>query len=149
VLTELLPEDIPRYWDLIKHAMERGLPPVVHGDPETRNRIFTSLLSGGMNCFVSHTVKDDQTVIEAIILTSIFEDNCSGTRSLLLYLVYGITKTTSETWISGYEYFSKYARSKNCTQMIGYTDVEKVKKIVEMFGGEARFTLITVPLDSE
>ena len=149
MLTELLPEDIPKYWDLIKHAMERGLPPVVHADSETRNRIFTSLLAGGMTCFVSHIVKDDQSLVEGIVLTSILEDNCSGTRNLLMYLVYGITKTTSETWIEGYEYFSKYARSRACTQFIGYTDVEKVKRIVEMFGGEARFTLITVPLDSE
>lgn len=149
MLTELLPEDIPKYWDLIKYAAREALPPIVHGSHETMNRIFANLLAGGMTCFVSHTVRDGQTVIEGIVLTSVFEDMCSGTKSLLLYVVYGYGETTGETWISGHEYFSKYARSKGCVQMLGYTDLNKVKRIVEMFGGEARYTLLTIPLNSE
>lgn len=149
MLTKLLPEDIPRFWDLIKHAMSQSLPPVVHGDPETMNRIFSNLLAGGMDCFVSHTTRDDQAIIEGVIITSVFEDMSSGTKSLLMYMIYGYGKATGETWIGGYEYFSKHARSKGCTQIIGYTDVEKVKRIVEKLGGEARYSLVVLPLDSE
>lgn len=146
MLTKLLPDQISRFWDVIKYAIGESLPPIAGESPDKINRILMSLLSSKAQCWASYTVIEEQRKFEGIVVTRIVYDDMSDTRSLLIYCLYGYEKVERGSWLSGFKTLTKYAISRGCERIVGYTDLPSIVKIAERFGGEARYAFVSVPL---
>lgn len=146
MLTRLLPDQISRFWDVIKYAIEESLPPVAGEGPGKMNRILMSLLSDKAQCWASYTVNGERRKFEGIVITRIMYDDVSDTRNLLIYCLYGYEKVERSSWLSGFKTLAKYAASRECDRIVGYTDLPLIIKIAERFGGEARYTFVSIPL---
>lgn len=146
MLTKLLPDQISGFWDVIKYAIEESLPPVVGEGPDKMNRILMSLLSGKSQCWASYIVDGKRRKFEGVVITRIMYDDASDTRSLLIYCLYGYEEVGRGSWLGGFKTLTKYAISRGCERIVGYTDLPSVTKIVERFGGEARYTFVSIPL---
>jgi hypothetical protein len=146
VIVQLLPDQIAEHWDLLKIAIMSALPPTANNSNELSNNILHSLLAGGMACWVAYSSVNGVNKISLITTTAISEDLCSGTRSLLIYTLFGHEALRGRDWEEGINVLAKYGRSKGCSRIVGYTDLRSIKKIVEIFGGEARFTFISIPI---
>ena len=143
MLTRLLPEQVSKFWDIIKYALEESLPPIVGGHPERMNRILTSLLTDKAICWASYKRGEEGVKFEGIAVTRILYDDVSDTRNLLIYAVYGYEETDSNTWIEGITSILKYANSKRCEQIIAYTDFPHVVEIVDRLGGSTATTFLS------
>ncbi len=146
MLTKLLPEQISQFWDIIKYAIEESLPPIAGEGPDKMNKILTSLLSSKSECWASYTVNGKERRFEGIVITKIQYDDISDTKSLLIYCLYGYETADRSSWTAGLKALVKYAASRNCHRIIGYTEVPFIVDVVRRLGGEAKYTFISLPV---
>lgn len=145
MLTKLLPDQISKFWDIIKFAIEGSLPPTVTDNPSKMNHILSALLSGKAQCWASYEKSGDSRQFDGIVVTQITVDNVSATKNLLLYCLYGYNTVSENSWRSGFDTLAKWGKSKGCARFVGYTDNPRIVEIVKMFGGEAKYTFISIP----
>lgn len=143
MLNRLLPEQVSKFWDIIKYAIEQSLPPIVGEHPDKMNRILSGALSGKVEVWASYNKEGNKNKFEGIVLTKILYDDASDTKNLLIYCLYGYERIDRLSWIQGLSTLVKYAKSKNCLQIIAYTDVPYLIDIVKRLGGEAKYTFVS------
>jgi len=107
------------------------------------NRILAAALSGRVEVWASYTKEDGKNKFEGIVLTKILYDDVSDTRNLLIYCLYGYNKVSDNSWINGILTLAKYAKSRRCSQIVAYTDVQRIIKVVNSLGGESKYTFIS------
>lgn len=146
MLTKLLPDQVSDHWDIISYAVEQSLPPIAGESPDKMNKILSSLLMGKSHCWASYTVGESKRVFEGIVITRIQHDDVSDTRNLLIYCLYGYEGVDRKSWIDGFKTLVKFAESKNCDRITGYTKEPLIIRKVEQLGGEADYTFISLPL---
>jgi len=142
MLTKLLPDQIAKFWDVIKYAIEESLPPIVGEHPDKMNRILTSLLCNKTECWIRYR-KEDKTIFEGIALTRFLHDDASNTKNLLIYCLYGYDKTTDETWTESISLLCKYAKKHKCSDVVAYTDIQYMIDKAKQLGGEAKYTYVS------
>ena len=148
MLLRLLPDQVAKYWDEIKGAIEASLPPVVGESDDKMNNILSTILVGGMDCWLSYRKLKEGFEVTGLLVTTVVVDNCSGTRSLLLYVLFSPegVELGNDGWAEGFEALSKYGKSVGCNRITGYTDVDYVIEMAETLGGEARYKFVSVPI---
>ena len=141
MIIQLLPDQIPRYWEDIKQSLYEAAPPLMHQAPDKYSNILLSLLAGRMQCWVSADTTKDPHEILGVLTTTIVSDACSGTKLLLLFSGYSTGNVDHEFWLEGMEAFKRFAKAKGCNMIGVYTSipymVEKIKKLgasTETFG---------------
>lgn len=148
MLTKLTSNDIARLWDLLKLGLKESVPPYVLLRNDTLNTILDHLLTDHMQCWISHkrVEEDKELEIFAFIFTTFFIDNCSYTKSLMIYAIYGTTLIPEREWKEGVLALYKYAKEKKCDQIVGHTSNKVLIDRAIEFGGNAEYTYITIPI---
>jgi hypothetical protein len=127
---KLLPNQVPTYWDIIKHGCQHVLPPMTADNEAAMNGVLKNLLTGQLQCWVSF---GDSQQFKGFVVTEISTDSFSDQRFLRLYVLYGLRPLTEDDWKEGFEKLEIFARSNNCHVMTGYTNNEllcdKIKKL--------------------
>ena len=146
MLTKLMPDQISTFWDIIKYAIEESIPPIVSKNPNRMNNILASLLCGKAQCWASYVRNENENRFEGIVITKILYEDISDTKNFLIYCLYGYENVDKESWSNGFKSLVKYAISKGCSQIIGYSDEPLIFKVVKHLGGEAKYTFVSLPL---
>lgn len=142
MLTKLLPDQISKFWPIIKYAVEESLPPNVIGDsPEKMNRVLSAMLCGKLDVWASYKQSDRK--FEAILVTQILHDEASGERNLLLYCLYSYDKVDASSWRTGFEAVTKYAKARGCSGLIAYSANPHVVDLAKQYGADTSFTFIS------
>lgn len=144
MLTKLLPDQISKFWPIIKYAIEESLPPVVGEHPDKMNRILSACLSGKLEVWASY--KRAESKFEAIVITQILYDDASSIYNLLIYCLYGYSTVSSESWTEGYIALTKYAKSKKCQSIVAYTANPFIVEMAKKYGGDTDYTFISINL---
>ena len=146
MLTKLLPDQIAKFWDIIKYAIEDSIPPTATWTPNMTNKILTSLLCGKSHCWISYIMEGEQRKLEAVVVTQILYDDISDTRNLLIYCLCSYETNMGSSWLNGLKALVKFATFQGCKNIVAYTDVPSIIKIVKRLGGETNQTFISLPL---
>ena len=147
MLTRLIPDQISKFWPIIKYAVEQSLPPTVGDHPDKMNRILSGMLSGKLDVWASYRhLADGTTKFDGIGVTQILYDDASNTKSMLIYAIFAYEQTLPETWLEAYEAVGKYAVAQGCTRYVAYSSVPYVVEQAKRFGGDTSFTFISFPL---
>lgn len=147
MLTKLLPEQISKYWDIIKYGVEQSLPPIVGESADKMNNILMSLLVDKTQCWASYIKKNENLSFEGVLLTRILYDDASRTRSLLIYCLYGYSQVDNESWIDGIKMLAKYAKSRKCSQIIAYSNLDRVMEVSKSLGANEPYYFISFDVD--
>jgi hypothetical protein len=147
MLTKLLPDQVAKFWDIIKYSIEESLPPIAGESPDTMNNILTSLLTGKTQCWASYTRGPEGNKFEGIILTKILLDDASMTRSLLIYCLYGYEKVNKNSWREGFLATAKFAKSMRCNRIVGYTNVPYLIDLAKVFGSDNTYQFVSFDID--
>jgi len=139
MLIRLTDDQIAKYWPDIRFAVSKSLPPTLKGEGDKMNRILEALLAGTAQCWAS--VDRETKQLDGVVTTSVVEDYLTGAKSLMIYTIYGYRPSIINSWKEGYETLVKYAKSKNCGRLIGFTSEKRIVDIVGKFGGNTDFTL--------
>ena len=141
-----MPDQVSNFWDIIKYAIEESLPPIAGESPDKMNKILAALLIGKGQCWASYDKGDKGNKFEGIVITKVLYDDISDTKNLLIYCLYGYEDVSKESWLSGFKSLVKFATGQDCSQIIGYTDIPLILKMVERFKGETKYTFVRIPL---
>ncbi len=147
MLVQLTPEQVTPVWPELKLAIEASLPPIAGMQLHRTRNILTSIMTNDMLAWVGVRVEGNKNIIEGVVLTTTTFDAPSGTKSLLLYCVHGYSNASSNCWKSGFNTLRKYAKGINCNRIIGYTEVDSLKKLAVKYGADAKYTLISFDLE--
>ena len=146
MLTKLLPDQIAKFWDVIKYAIEDSIPPIATWTPNMTNKVLSSLLCGKAHCWISYTLEEEQRKLEGVVITKILLDDISDTRNLLIYCLCGYDGFQKDSWLKGFKSLVKFAASQNCKCIVAYTDIPSIINMTKKLGGEASQTFISLPL---
>jgi len=145
MLTRLLPDQIAKFWPIIKYAVEESLPPIVGEHPDKMNRMLSAMLSGKLEVWASY--KKPNNKFEAIVVTQFLYDEASNTRNFLLYCLYGYEQIDSASWTEGWIALAKYAKAKGCHSIMAYTANAHLIDLAKLYGGNTDYTFISLDLD--
>ncbi len=145
MITKFLPEQISKFWPIIKYAVEESLPPITGEHPDKMNRMLSAMLSGKVEVWASYT-KDDNK-FEAILVTQFLYDDASNTKNLLLYCLYGYTNISLSSYRDALVFISKYAKSKGCHSLVAYSSNKDLVKFVSVLGANIDYTFISFELN--
>lgn len=146
MLTKLMPDQISKFWNVIKYAIEDSLPPTVGESPDKMNKILAALLIGKAQCWASYVKGGEENKFEGLVITKILYDDVSDTRNFLIYCLYGYEIVSKSSWVSGLETLVKFAIDRDCSQIIGYSDVPMIIDLVNKLGGSTKYTFVELPL---
>jgi len=142
MLISLLPEQVSKFWDVIKYAVEQSLPPIVSYDKNKMNKILTSCLSSKTTVWISYINDSNVKKMEGVVLTRILYDDVSDSNNLLIYALYGDSSKKS-SWIDGLSLLAKYAKSKGIEQIVAYSNVKEIIGMSNLLGGDTSYTFIS------
>lgn len=143
MLVKLLPEQISRFWDVIRYALDNSPPLTTEVRYEDWiNRILTSAMSGEIEVWASYR-KEEKLKFDGIALTSFELDKFIRVRSLLIYYVFAYGDTAKDTWVNGLKTLAEYAKSRRCTRVVAYSNVPEMIGIAEKLGGDTSVTFIS------
>ena len=143
MLTKLLPDQISKFWPIIKHSINESLPPIVGSHVDRMNNILSGALSGKIDVWASYVRKDGLATFDGIMLTKPLFDDVSMTRNLLIYCLCSFRDIPKESWIGGIGSLLKYANKLGCASIIAYTELPGIVNIAQRLGGEAKYTYIS------
>lgn len=143
MLNRLLPDQISKFWDIIRYAVEQSLPPAIRDGSGKMNRILAAALSDKVDVWASYSKNDDSVKFNGIVLTKILYDDISDTKNLLIYCLFGYGALDSSSWLSGLRTLTKYARSKDCSCITAYTVLPNIIEISKRLGADTNYTFIS------
>lgn len=143
MLNRMTPEQVSKFWDIIRYGIEQSLPPIATNDEDKMAYLLSCALSGKVDVWASYVKEDEKIKFEGIVVTRLLYDDVSNTRNLLIYCLYGYTLVDKNSWFDGIEVLIKYARSLNCHQIIAYSKSPNVIKIASKLGANTDYTLIS------
>ena len=144
MLVKLLPDQISRFWPYIKYALEQSVPLDILNKPGKLNNILENLLFGGMQNWIC--VDAEELTVLGNLITTIFEDNCSRTKTIRFYSVYGYEDLPLTEWQEGFHTIREFAKGQGCEFIDAFTESTKIISLVKRFGGDARFTYVTLEI---
>lgn len=145
LLIKLVDEQIAAYWDIIRVAIQKSLPPVAHESPEKMNNILQEILLGRIQVWCV-SPDPEMKQVRTLVTTTILIDGPSKTRSLLIYSLYSFTSLGPDEMDCIFEGLYKWAKANSCNRAIAYTDQDNVISMAEKYGGRAAYTMLTFDL---
>ena len=144
IVSKLLPEQISTFWDIIKFAVEKSLPPVAGEHPDTINRVLASALRGTIDVWAEYVKEEEREIkFEGIALTQLLYDEPSNTKNLLIYCLYGYDPIDPGSWARTLSVISKYAQEKGCNQIMAYVTLPHIISLAKGLGADTKFTFVS------
>ena len=144
MLTKLLPNDIEKYWGVIRQVAYENI-----ADIKTEEQLISlleKLMLGHVICWLYSKKVEDGYVTTGLILTTFIADDIAGVRSLLIYLAYAFEELDDLAYAESFIALCKYAKSQNCVNMITYTDVPKLIEQAKSINASVNQRLIVFDL---
>lgn len=139
MLVRLLSSQIPKFWNLIKHAVDVSMPDDVFMAEEHFNNILQALLKDDLSCFMA--LNGDESF--GLIVVRVIRDEFIDKNSLLIYAAYAFKPVPNDMYMTLYRHLSKYAKSIDCDNMIGYVSNKRLLEMARLVGADTSQTLVS------
>lgn len=141
-LVQLLPKQIMDYWDDIRECVMVAVPPHVAQNDTSMLFIQEQLLIGTLACWLG--VEDSKVV--GVMTTQVVSDPVSHCRNLLIYSVTVVESHSDRMWQIAADSVRRYAREKQCANIIAYSANPHMIHIAETLGADASYRLLVFKL---
>ena len=143
VVLRLSSEQVTKYWDHIKEVLEDIRPPHEEVSAEGFNAVLEHLLAETAQAWML----TEEGMIKGIIISMVRLEFLLGTRNLYVMAAYSYEGISRELWKQAHHTLNKFASGMQCANIIGFTNVEKIKSVVRMLGGDTSTTLIQLKVE--
>lgn len=131
MLVMLMPDQIMKYWYLVREGLEETLPPYVTNSPNKMEDIQMGLLIGKAQCWLF--ISEEPTV-KCVVITRTIQDDLTDSAIFEITSLRSFHKILGEEWIEGFETLRKYATGRGCSKIVFYSDNELMLKITSKLG---------------
>ena len=133
-----------QYWPYVKECILLALPPFVNNSADIILRIQEMLLIETLECWACIDERSGQ--FYGIVTTQLIADEITQTRNLLIFSITLTEEHEDIIWDEGYSEIMKYAASKNCTNIIAYSNQPLVVAKAQSLGADVSWRLLTFPV---
>jgi len=130
MLQRIAPEQVNEIWGDIAELVRRTFPPYADDTEAELNNVLAEILAHRMQCWVGQF----RGYFTGVVLTEIFTDTASGTRSLVIYALSLVRGMSDEEWQSCMDSVLTFARRNNCTKITSLTRLPEVVKRAKSLG---------------
>jgi len=141
-LTKMSDEEVGENWHIIRRAIKNSALPTADTGEDKMKNILDALLRGFAVCWVDGKASAPTTVI----VTSISEEEISGTKNLLIYCAHAFLRLDSSVYLDMVRTLGSYAKGVQCDNVIAYVHNKKLVKLLKQYGAETNYTLAIMPL---
>ena len=146
MLIKMLPTQAVTQWSRVSKALDNSIFPLADKSPDKMLNIMAEVGTGILTCWWSVDKSDEFNKCKGIVITKVFEDFTSKTRSLLIFCLYAFEKQESKEYLSAIDTLMRYARGEGCSNIILYSSNEKMTKLLNKYGGNTDHTLVVFPM---
>jgi len=140
-------KEITARWDFIKIAIEKSLPIIASSLSDHMEYVYSNLLLGTMQCWVSYKDVEREDTISCVGTTTFIYDLCTNGKMLLGYSIYSLgSGVTDKELEEGYPVLLKFAKDNKCERFCAYTDVMRVAEMAKLLGATGTIFLTSPPL---
>lgn len=147
-LLRATPEQISKYWELFKWAIENSFPPTDFPTPKKMVNVLKQLLSGRMQLWIAHRGKKWPPESLGIVTTMMIVDDATGGKTLRIQNMFGWQVVQMEEWEDGFNLLAKYAISEGCTGIGFFTANDSVRKLAQRMGFYTEYVYGMIDLTS-
>jgi len=132
LVIRLQPEIVSQYWDVVKIALNKSMPPLANGAEESEmTAVLSKLLSGGMQAWL---VQDDSREPVGMCVTKVVEDQGTEMRGLLIYAIYGVKPFSIAIMKELINVLEEFGKVNLCERLVFYSNRENVIKLAQVMG---------------
>ena len=143
MLVQLVPGQIPIFWEAIKYAAVKADGIRDKDIPTYLNQLLYSLLSNKAQCFVR---LDDERKLQSIVVTRILIDQVTGSKSLNISNLYGFQSSDMDTWKDTLDILMTFAKQRKCSIVTAWSANARVWEICDNLGFEERLRSFVIDL---
>lgn len=136
MLTRLLPDQVPAYWDAIKYGITQSVSREKLLTTEDLNNILKNILTGVADAWIAWDDVEGERKLYGIMVTYASFDSCSDLKNLVIYAIYGYAIAPMELWIDGVKTLKEYGKVLGCHNLIGYTSAAILEGRLQKLGFE-------------
>jgi hypothetical protein len=139
MILRMAPEQIANLWDNIRPGIMQTMVPVADQKHESIQRVLRSLLAEDMQLWLGLENPDvvDDTSVYGVMVTTIYADLISDTKSLLIYSLFETRPMPPAIWAVGLRKLKEFAAMTHCTNIIAYTDDPRIVQLTQSMGFKA------------
>ncbi len=142
-LIKILPEQVSEAWEIVAPAIAKALPPGSALHPYSLTNILQSILAEKSILWGWFKKAEDSTPI-ILVLTQEITDDLVGIRNLLIYAIASLSPATDRAiWTEGVATLVKFAKSRNCRNILAYSNHSGLIDLMEGQGWSTEFSLLT------
>lgn len=141
MLIRLLPEQVSEHWQEIRPAIEGALPPTSVGG--RMQNVLSEVLTDKLKVWVNFYEKEGKKIFNGVVTTSIIIEIGTGSKSLLIYTVFGYNESSQRDWMDGLATLRKYAKAEECTSIVAYSNIDNVIAMASRLGADTSYRLIS------
>lgn len=147
MLTRLLPDQVPVYWDAIKYGIVKSVSREKVLTTEDLNNILKNILSGVADAWIAWGDLEGERKLYGVLVTYASFDPCSDLKNLVIYSIYGYAVAPMELWQDGMETLKKFGKKLGCKNLIGYTSAELLEKRMKVLGFEETSRILSCKIN--
>lgn len=141
MLIKLLPEQVAKFWDMLRYAIAETFMPRNSCTNEHLQAILANLLSGKMQCWMGFKEVEGERKFIGFIVTRLSEDPAIKERTLFIENIYAFQAVPEELLFSAQAILEKFAIKNNCKSLVGLTESERIVTLAKRNGYSTRFYL--------
>lgn len=146
VLLRLQPDQVSRYWDILRFAISVSIPPITRITDRFYVKCLEMILAGKMQAWVQ-LEKVTAVRIKAVVITELIADPIGGEKSLLLFAgTTFVTDSSIKDWKKGLDSLRLFAKANKCTSISAYSANPHFITMLKRIGFVAEYTFATVDL---
>lgn len=139
---KLVPSQISFFWDIIKFALEKVLPPSTASDGEGLNAILKKCISGEFQVWFSSVGEGKDQELISLLVTTVQKDIGTDKPYLVLYAFYAFKPIPVGGWDILGGVVDKFAAINSCKTILGYTNNEKLIEFLYQNGYRKDWTIV-------
>lgn len=139
MLIRLTPEQIAKFWVLIKTALIEATPPTMRMTDALVINTLSRLLVGSMQAWVA-VERLPAFAVKGICLTCIQPNELDCTKTLLIFCAYTFGTMYPAAWQECLLHMQKYAKAEECRSITFYSGNPDITKITKQLGFLTEYT---------
>lgn len=131
-------DQISHWWGSIREVLEFIAPPHEDVTEEGARVLLEQLMSETAQVWVP----TEGGEVKGMLITMVRREFMLNTLNLYVMAAYSYTGVSNELWQKTLDTIRKFALGQGCVNIVGHTQVERIKDVVKMLGGDVSTTLI-------
>ena len=141
MIIKLLPEQVVRFWDMLRFAIAETFMPRNTCTNEHLRYILASLLAGKTQCWMAFKDEAGQRKFIGFLVTRIAEDPAIGEKTLYLDSIYAFQSVPEDIMFKAQAVLEKFAIKNSCKTIAAMTETDRIAKLAQRNGYSQRYYL--------